>query len=74
MIIRDRGTQFCNTQLEKILKKHGVTHRIATPYHPQANGQVEVSNKELKRILEKMVEHHRRDRFEKLDETTYSIF
>lgn len=30
-------------------------HRVATPYHPQNNGQVEVSNREIKQILEKTV-------------------
>ena len=38
-----------------MLKKYGVTHRIATPYHPQTNGQAEISNREIKKILEKVV-------------------
>ncbi|GKA42349.1 reverse transcriptase domain-containing protein [Tanacetum coccineum] len=32
--------------------KYGVTHRLSTPYHPQTSGQVEVTNRGLKRILE----------------------
>ena len=60
-IISDRGTHFNNTQFDKVLKRYGVTHRLATPYHPQTSGQVEVTNKELKRILEKTVEHHKKD-------------
>ncbi|KAG8490931.1 hypothetical protein CXB51_014112 [Gossypium anomalum] len=36
-IISDRGTHFCNTQFERTLKKYGVHHRTATPYHPQTN-------------------------------------
>ncbi|KAL5554234.1 hypothetical protein UlMin_041635 [Ulmus minor] len=52
-IISDGGKHFCNNQFETLLQKYGVTHRIATPYHPQTSGQVEVSNRELKRILEK---------------------
>ncbi|KAG8501367.1 hypothetical protein CXB51_003474 [Gossypium anomalum] len=52
-IISDRGTHFCNAQFDKILKKYGVYHRTATPYHPQISGQVKVANRELKRILEK---------------------
>ncbi|GKA62818.1 reverse transcriptase domain-containing protein [Tanacetum coccineum] len=36
-------------------KKYGVTHRLATAYHPQTSGQVEVSNHGLKRILERTV-------------------
>ena len=33
-IISDRGTHFCNTQFENFLRKYGVTHKVATPYHP----------------------------------------
>ncbi|GKC75639.1 reverse transcriptase domain-containing protein [Tanacetum coccineum] len=54
-LISDRGTHFCNRQMEKILKKYGVHHRIATAYHPQTSGQVENTNRALKRILEKTV-------------------
>nr|GEW08527.1 reverse transcriptase domain-containing protein [Tanacetum cinerariifolium] len=43
-IISDRGTHFCNDQFTKVMLKFGVTHRLATPYHPQTSGQVEVSN------------------------------
>ena len=71
-LISDRGTHFCNVQLEKVLKRYGVTHRLATPYHPQTSGQVEVSNHELKRILEKTVEHHRKDWSDKLDDALWA--
>ena len=33
-LISDRGTHFCNAQIEKVLRRYGVMHRIATPYHP----------------------------------------
>nr|GEY38231.1 reverse transcriptase domain-containing protein [Tanacetum cinerariifolium] len=39
--------------------KYGVTHRLATAYHPQTSGQVEVSNHGLKRILERTVGENR---------------
>jgi len=60
-IISDQGTHFCNNLLENMLKKYGVTHRVATPYHPQTNGQVENSNREIKKILEKVVKPSRKD-------------
>ncbi|GJS89914.1 reverse transcriptase domain-containing protein [Tanacetum coccineum] len=44
-IISDRGTHFCNDQFSKVMLKYGVTHRLATAYHPQTSGQVEVSNR-----------------------------
>nr|GEY62985.1 reverse transcriptase domain-containing protein [Tanacetum cinerariifolium] len=58
-IISDRGTHFCNDQFAKVMLKYDVTHRLATAYHPQLSGQVEVSNRGLKRILERTVgENH----------------
>nr|GEY93350.1 DNA-directed DNA polymerase [Tanacetum cinerariifolium] len=48
VIISNRETHFCNDQFAKVMKKFGVTHRLATPYHPQTSGQVEVSNRGLK--------------------------
>nr|GEV47359.1 reverse transcriptase domain-containing protein [Tanacetum cinerariifolium] len=57
-IISDRGTHFCNDQFAKVMQKFSVTHRLATPYHPQTSGQMEVSNRGLKRILEREVACH----------------
>src|SRR4051812_44013746 len=50
-IISDGGSHFCNHIFENLMKKYGVKHKIATPYHPQTSGQVEVPNRELKRRL-----------------------
>ncbi|KAK5833725.1 hypothetical protein PVK06_017579 [Gossypium arboreum] len=60
-LISDRGTHFCNKVMEALLSKYGVHHRIATAYHPQTNGLAEVSNREIKSILEKMVRPNRKD-------------
>nr|GEW40753.1 reverse transcriptase domain-containing protein [Tanacetum cinerariifolium] len=67
-IISDRGTYFCNDQFAKVMLKFGVTHRLATPYHPQTSGQVEVSNHGLKRILERTVGENRASWSDKLDD------
>nr|GEU76384.1 reverse transcriptase domain-containing protein [Tanacetum cinerariifolium] len=58
-IISDRGKHFCNDQFAKVMLKSGVTHHLATAYHPQTSGQVEVSNRGLKRILERTVGENR---------------
>lgn len=50
------------------MKKYGVNHRAATTYHPQTSSKVEVTNRELKRILEKTVHRNRRDLSERLDD------
>ncbi|XP_057734327.1 uncharacterized protein LOC130949693 [Arachis stenosperma] len=55
-LISDGGSHFCNKPLETLLLRYGVKHKVATPYHPQTSGQTEISNRELKRILEKTVE------------------
>ncbi|GKA83575.1 reverse transcriptase domain-containing protein [Tanacetum coccineum] len=38
-LISDRGTHFCNYQMERAMKRYGVIHRFSTAYHPQTNGQ-----------------------------------
>ena len=60
-IISDGGSHFCNKLFENLLIKYGVRHKIATAYHPQTSGQVELSNREIKRILEKVVNPSRKD-------------
>ncbi|KAL5558957.1 hypothetical protein UlMin_035168 [Ulmus minor] len=71
-IISDGGSHFFNKQFDALLSKYGVTHRVATPYHPQTSGQVEVSNRELKRILEKTVNSSRKDWSSKLDDALWA--
>ncbi|CAN6472321.1 unnamed protein product [Victoria cruziana] len=61
VMISDGGKHFRNVQVASMLRKYSVHHRIATPYHPQTSGQVEVSNREIKCILEKTVRPDRKD-------------
>ncbi|XP_058764184.1 uncharacterized protein LOC131637603 [Vicia villosa] len=49
-----------------------VVHKIATPYHPQTSGQVEVSNRQIKQILEKTVNASRKDWAVKLDDALWA--
>ena len=44
-----------------MIKKYGITHKVGTPYHPQTNGQVEISNREIKGILDRTVNTSRKD-------------
>ena len=55
-----------------VLRKHGVKHKVATPYHPHTNGKVEVSNRQIKAILTKVGCVSRRDWSAKLDETLWA--
>ncbi|XP_021775701.1 uncharacterized protein LOC110739550 [Chenopodium quinoa] len=60
-IINDKGTHLCNKTVGALLKKYNVFHRVSTAYHPQTNGQFEVSNREIKSILEKTVNPNWKD-------------
>nr|GEV52917.1 reverse transcriptase domain-containing protein [Tanacetum cinerariifolium] len=71
-IISDRGTYFCNDQFAKVMLKYGVTHRLATAYHPQTSGQ-EVSNRGLKRILERTVGENCASWSDKLDDVLWDF-
>nr|GEU58256.1 reverse transcriptase domain-containing protein [Tanacetum cinerariifolium] len=53
--------------------KYGVTHRLATAYHPQTSGQVEVSNHGLKRILERTMGENRASWSDKLDDALWAF-
>ena len=71
-MISDQGTHFCNRTIEALMRKYGVTHKVSTPYHPQTNGQAEVSNREVKSILEKTVNPNRKDWSSRLDEALWA--
>ncbi|GKA69702.1 reverse transcriptase domain-containing protein [Tanacetum coccineum] len=55
------------------MSKYGVTHRLATAYHPQTSGQVEVSNRGLKRILERTVGENRASWSDRLDDALWEF-
>nr|GFA00558.1 reverse transcriptase domain-containing protein [Tanacetum cinerariifolium] len=55
------------------MQKYGVTHRLATPCHPQTSGQVEVSNRGLKRILERAAGENRASWLDKLDDALWAF-
>nr|GFA63250.1 reverse transcriptase domain-containing protein [Tanacetum cinerariifolium] len=72
-IISDRGTHFCNDQFSRVMAKYGVTHRLSTAYHPQTSGQVKVTNRGLKRILEKTMGENRASWSDKLEDALWAF-
>ena len=54
-IISDEGSHFANKVFAKLISRYGIRHVMALAYHPQSNGQAEISNREIKKIMEKIV-------------------
>ncbi|GJY76416.1 reverse transcriptase domain-containing protein [Tanacetum coccineum] len=72
-LISDRGTHFCNKIIEKTMKRYGVSHRFSISYHPQTSGQVENTNRALKRTLEKTVKDNPAIWSRKLDDALWAF-
>nr|GEY92871.1 uncharacterized mitochondrial protein AtMg00810-like [Tanacetum cinerariifolium] len=53
--------------------KYKFTHRLSTVYHPQTSRQVEVSNRGLKRILERTIGKNRASWSDKLDDALWAF-
>nr|GEY13006.1 reverse transcriptase domain-containing protein [Tanacetum cinerariifolium] len=73
VMANDRETYFCNDQFSRVMAKYGVTHRLSTTYHPQTSGQVEVTNRGLKRILERTVGENRALWSDKLEDALWAF-
>ena len=71
-IISDGGSHFANKVFDKLMSRYGIKHIISLAYHPQTNGQAEISNREIKKILEKTVSSSRRDWSLKLDDALWA--
>ena len=71
-LITDNGTHFCNKMIDKVLQKYGVRHRTSLAYHPQSNGQAEVSNQEIKSIIEKKFNSSRKDWSKKIEDALWA--
>ena len=57
-LIFDRGAHF-RAEVNTLLQKYAIRHHRSSAYRPQTNGAVEAANKNIKRILRKMVETSR---------------
>ena len=71
-IINDEGSHFCNRTFGALLRKYCITHKITTPFHPQSNGHVEMSNREVKSIIKKTVNPTRKDWSLRLDDALWA--
>eukprot|EP00253_Pinus_taeda_P029207 PITA_29207 len=71
-LVTNQGSQFTSNLIEDLLAHHKIKHITSTPYHPQANGQVEVTNRALEEILTKVVSSGRKDWEDHLVEATWA--
>ena len=71
-IISDKGSHFANKIFAKLISRYGIKHMMELAYLPQSNGQAEISNKEIKKILEKTVNTSKKDWSIKLDDALWA--
>nr|GEZ63338.1 reverse transcriptase domain-containing protein [Tanacetum cinerariifolium] len=67
------GANLTAKKIFDVMLKYGVTHRLSTAYHPQTSGQVEVSNRGLKRILERTIGENYASWSDKLDDALWAF-
>ena len=71
-LVIDQGRRFTSLMIENLLSQNKIKHRTSTPYHPQANGKVEVTNRALEGILTKVISSSRKDWADRLVEATWA--
>ena len=71
-ILSDGGSHFANKVFDRLMSRYGIKHIMSLAYHPQTNGQAEISNREIKKIMEKTVSSSRRDWSLKLDDALWA--
>src|SRR3954468_15642911 len=71
-LMNDGGSHFTHGAFRKALAKDNVNHRIASSYHPQISGHVELTNREIKLILKKTVNRNRKDWSNKLGDALWT--
>ncbi|PHT99138.1 Aluminum-activated malate transporter 8 [Capsicum chinense] len=59
MIITDNAANLNSHLIQEVCQQFKIAHQNSTPYCPKANGIVEAANKNIKKILRKMVQGSR---------------
>ena len=71
-IISEEGSHFQNKVFSKLMSIYGIRHVMGLAYHPQSNGQAEISNREIKKILKKTVNSSRKDWYIRKDDALWA--
>ena len=58
--------------MKELMEKYKIKHRRSSPYHPQANGQVESTNKVIEAFLTKTIHLHHKDWADSLPEALWA--
>ena len=56
VLVSDNGKQFDNDAFQDFCSQLGIMNHYSSPAHPQANGQVEVTNRSLLKIIKTRLE------------------
>ena len=56
VLVSDNGQQFNNTPFREFCEQLGIKNHYSSPSHPQANGQAEVTNRSLLKIIKTRLE------------------
>jgi hypothetical protein len=57
VVTSDRGVQFTSAVWSGLYQRLGISHKLTTAYHPQANGLVERFHRQLKEALQARLEN-----------------
>jgi hypothetical protein len=71
-IVTDQGAQFTSNLVQSITQQYHIRHIKYSPYHPQANGKVESTNKVLETILTKTIQLHHKDWADRLPKALWA--
>ena len=71
-IISDEGSHFANKVFAKLMGRYEIKHVMGLTYLPQSNGQAEISNREIKKILKKTANSSRKDWSIRLDDALWA--
>ena len=60
VLVSNNGRQFDNALFKDFCEHFGIQNHYSSPAHPQANGQVEVANRSLLKIIKTRLERAKR--------------
>ena len=72
IIISDEEGHFANKVFAKLMSRYGIRHIMGLTYNPQSNEQAEISNRKIKKILEKTVNSSKKYLSIKLDDALWA--